>query len=103
MEATSGPRVPAGPFDLYTMKTLIITGAILTALGRIVIVPRLTNIPTTEGTFEALAHLFVGFLILVPFYDRKQELGPSRLYGWLGWILAFWELGWFVFQKAHHG
>jgi hypothetical protein len=80
---------------------LVLVFAIATALGRIVVTPRLTNIPSVEGAYEALAHLFVGFLILVPFYDRDQELGPSKMYGWIGWALALWELGWFLFQKAH--
>jgi hypothetical protein len=82
-------------------KSLILWAAILFALGRIFITPRLTNIPTVTGTYESLAHLFVGFLILVPFYDRKEELGPSKLYGWIGWGLASGEAVWFAVQKIH--
>jgi hypothetical protein len=81
------------------MKKLVCIAAIAIALGRIFITPRLANIPTVEGGYEALAHLVVGFLIIVPFYDRKQWLGPSRLYGAIGWALALWELGWFIAQK----
>ena len=69
------------------------------AVGRVFITPRLTNIPSIEGSYESAAHLVVGFLILVPFYDRAQKLGPSRLYGCIGWALALWELGWFLAQK----
>lgn len=82
-------------------KIILISFAVAAALGRVVITPRLVNIPTIEGTFEALAHLLVGFLILVPFYDGKQSAGPSKTYGWIGWGLAFWEAGWFAFQKIH--
>lgn len=83
-------------------KTAVFALAIATAIGRMLISPRITNIPTATGTYEALAHLFVGFLILVPLYDREQKLGPSRLYGWIGWALAFWEAGWFLVQKLGH-
>ena len=81
-------------------KTTLIVLAALVALGRMWIVPRL-NVPTLEGTYEALAHMIVGFLILVPFYDPEDELGPSTFYGWLGWTLGLWELGWFLVQKFH--
>ncbi len=68
-------------------------------MGRIFITPRLTSIPTFEGTYEALAHLFVGFLILVPFYDKLEQLGPSKLYGYIGWALAIYEGVFFAVQK----
>jgi hypothetical protein len=45
-------------------------------------------------SYEALAHLFCGGLIGVHMYDRSQ-----RMYGYLGWGLALWELGWFICQK----
>ena len=77
--------------------------AVLSLLGRAWITPRLTGVPTIEGTYEAIVHLFVGFLILVPFYDRKQAIGPAKLYGWIGWGLAFWEAAWFLVQKIHAG
>jgi len=82
-------------------KAAIFVCAALTMLGRIWIAPRLTNIPSATGTYEALAHMFVGFLIIIPFYDGKQALGPSKLYGWIGWGLALWEAGWFAVQKLH--
>lgn len=81
------------------MRRTIIVAGMLTAIGRMLIVPRLTGIPTATGTYEAFAHMLVGFLILVPFYDKKQVLGPSKTYGWLGWSLALWELLWFLAQK----
>jgi hypothetical protein len=81
------------------MKIYVLVLAAATLLGRVFIVPRLTHIPTVEGTYEALAHMLVGFLVLAPFYDRRQQLGPSKLYGWIGWGLAFWELGFFLVQK----
>ncbi len=34
-------------------------------------------------------------LIAVHLYDRSQ-----KLWGYLGWGLALWELGWFLAQKA---
>jgi hypothetical protein len=78
---------------------LICASVVVLALGRIFIAPRLVNIPSVEGSYEAVAHLVDGFLILVPVYDWHQELGPSRLYGILGGAFALWELGWFVAQK----
>ena len=75
----------------------ILAACVLT--GRALIVPRLTHIPTIELSYETFAHLFVGFLIIVPWYDRKQVLGPSKLYGWIGWSLSIWELVWFLAQK----
>lgn len=82
------------------MKYLIVLLSLAVAIGRMFIVPRLTNIPSTEGAYEALAHLFVGFLIIVPLYDPKESIGPSRLYALIGWILAFWEAGWFFAQRS---
>jgi hypothetical protein len=79
---------------------LILTAAVAVAAGRVFITPRLA-VPSSEGSYEAFAHLFVGFLVLVPFYDPKQLVGPSRILGGIGWFLAFWELGWFLFQKFH--
>ena len=80
-------------------RTLLCSLALAVALGRIFIAPRLTSVPSIEGSYEAFAHCVVGFLILVPWYDRRQEIGPAKLYGYVGWALAFWELGWFLAQK----
>lgn len=83
------------------LKATLFSLAIIIAALRVVIVPRLTSIPTWEGSYEALAHILVGFLIIVPLYDPKNVLGPSRFYGWIGWGLAFWEAGWFAWQRMH--
>ncbi len=81
------------------MKAFVGLAALLIFVGRMFITPRLASIPSVEGGYEAFAHLFVGFLILVPFYDRKQIIGPTKTYGWIGWLLALWEGGWFIAQK----
>jgi hypothetical protein len=80
-------------------KFLIFVIAAAIAIGRIFITPRLTGIPTIEGGYESFSHLIVGFMIIVPWYDRDQKLGPSKIYGRIGWALGIWELGWFLFQK----
>lgn len=77
-------------------KAMICFMFFATLFGRLMITPRLTNIPTIEGTFEAIAHLFVGFLIIVPFYDKTKE---TKMYGWMGWGLALFELFCFIVQK----
>ncbi len=79
---------------------LLLLLSFLVLLGRIFITPRIAGVPSVEGTYEALSHLLVGFLILVPFYDREEILGPSKLYGWVGWGLAIWEGIWFAVQKG---
>jgi hypothetical protein len=76
------------------MKKLVYILVALTFLGRAFIVPRLTHIPSPEMSYEAFAHLLCGGLIGVHLYDRSQ-----KIYGWLGWSLALWELGWFLAQK----
>lgn len=68
-------------------------------LGRVFITPRLTGIPSVEGSYEALAHLVDGALLAAPLYDWRQKLGPSHVYGVLGCVLALWELGWFLAQR----
>lgn len=80
-------------------RYLLYACAAAIALGRIFIAPRLIGIPSIEGGYEAIAHLAVGFMILVPWYDRHDRLGPARLFGRIGWALALWELGWFLAQK----
>lgn len=76
-------------------KQIIIALSALTFVGRIFITPRLVHIPSPELSYEAFAHLLCGGLIAVHLYDRSQ-----RLYGYLGWGMALWELGWFAVQKA---
>lgn len=84
-------------------KVAVLVSAFAVAVGRIFITPRLVNIPTAEGSYEALAHMLVGFLILVSLYDRQGTIGPSKLLGRVGWALALWEAGWFLAQKLHLG
>ncbi len=81
------------------MKTSIVAVAAILAICRAFITPRLTHIPTLEGLYETTAHLFVGFLILIPAYDWRQKLGPSRAYGLLGLALTTWEALWFFAQR----
>lgn len=77
------------------MKTkVVVLLVVVTAVGRLFITPRLTHIPSAEMSYEAFAHLFCGGLIGVHLYDRTQ-----KLYGYMGWGLAFWELGCFLIQK----
>jgi len=73
---------------------LAIFSAAAIAVGRIFITPRLTHIPSPELTYEALAHLVCGGLIAIHMYDHKQ-----KLYGYLGWGLALYELVYFLIQK----
>jgi hypothetical protein len=77
---------------------ILIALTVAFAIGRIFITPRLTNIPSVEQSFETFAHLFVGGLIGISWYDRKSEI--AQLYGWLGWVLSLWELGWWIAQKV---
>lgn len=82
-------------------RWIIFVLAVATAVGRVFIVPRLTHIPSPELSYEAFAHLFVGGLIGVSWYD--WDSARATLYGRIGWALAAWELGWFVAQKMHFG
>ena len=78
------------------MKRLfVVVVALSIAVGRAFITPRLSHIPSPEMSYEAFAHLICGGLIGVHLYDRSQ-----RLYGYLGYGLAIWELVWFVIQKS---
>ena len=67
------------------------------AIQRFRIVPRL-NLPTAEGSYEAIAHLFVGGLIGAAF---ATSVKASR---WWYWSLAIGislvELVCFIVQKA---
>ena len=79
------------------MKRYFVIAAVVgIAVGRLFITPRLTHIPTPELTYEACAHLLCGGLIAIHLYDRSQ-----KLYGWMGWGIALWELACFVLQKSH--
>ena len=76
-------------------RWLILTSVVGVAVARLFITPRLTHIPSVELSYEAFAHLLSGGLIGIHLYDHSQ-----KLYGWLGWGVAFWELFCFVVQKS---
>lgn len=83
------------------MKRAICILALLTLIGRVLITPRLSSVPSWEGSYEAFAHgLSIG-LILIGAYDWYSQLGPARKYFWLGWALGIYELIYFLIQKAH--
>lgn len=81
----------------FEIPLYILAGLIF--IGRIFIQPRLVNIPTVTGSYEAIAHMVVGFMLFAPWYDPKEVLGPSWTYFVIGWIISFWELGWFLIQR----
>ncbi len=88
-----------GREDVAVNRNLAVwLAAILVVAGRAFITPRL-NVPTVEGLYESFAHLFVGFLILVRLYDPREKLGPTRDMAALGWLLAGYELVFFLVQK----
>jgi len=83
--------------------TVIIFIGLLTVVGRMLIVPRL-DLPTATGSYEAFAHLFVGFLIGAWWRDRQvgkllgwyQGVTP---YGLVVILLTAFEVIMFVVQK----
>lgn len=81
------------------MKYILIALSALTVAFHFFVSTRLNSVPSIGGTYEALAHLLAGFLIGVPFYDRREILGPSRLYGMLGWAISVFELVYFLIAK----
>ena len=66
---------------------------IFVVIGRLTIEPRLTNIPTWNLTYEAFAHIAVGFLLGGWFATRDR----LPLYAMLG--LTAFEVAMFVIQK----
>lgn len=82
---------------------VIIFIGLLTVVGRMLIVPRL-DLPTATGSYEAFAHLFVGFLIGAWWRDRQvgkllgwyQGVTP---YGLVVILLTAFEVIMFVVQK----
>ena len=63
-------------------RWIIFALAVAVAVGRIFIVPRLTHIPSPEMSYEAFAHLFVGGLVGVSWYDWHNK--QATLYGRIG-------------------
>ena len=82
------------------MRFVIGAVALAFVIGRLFITPRLATVPSVEGAYEAAAHIFVGFLVLVALYDRRQVLGPSRLYGLIGLAITAWEGALFFIQRG---
>lgn len=76
------------------MKYVVIL-CLVVAAGRIFISSHLDS-PALVGSYGALSHMVIGFLLLVPFYDRKEEVGQSILYGIFGLLLSFWEITWYL-------
>lgn len=56
------------------MKRALMAAVAATAIGRFMITPRL-ELPTSEGSYEAFAHLFVGWLFGVSWVWMKQDAG----------------------------
>jgi hypothetical protein len=78
---------------------MITLAAMIAAVGRLLITPRLASVPSIEGAYEALAHLFVGALIGICLYDWRERLGHARLYGLMAILLTVLEAVMFVIQK----
>ena len=77
-------------------RTLFVSlASIAVLLGRVFIIPRL-SVPTIEGSYEAFAHMLVGFLVMLPLYESSPR---ATRWAKVGWVLALWELGWFIAQK----
>jgi hypothetical protein len=76
--------------------------ALFLVIGRCFIEPRL-DLPTWEGTYETIAHLFVGGLIGVWFIRRGTRAEAFDSYGfdcgWLAVFLSAYELVFFLVQK----
>lgn len=88
-------------------------------IGRLLIQPRLINIPTMEGCYETFAHIFVGYLIAAAIYWQKslttiikygsylpswmQELKFAlikNIYCQLTIVISLWELFLFTIQAS---
>ena len=89
---------------MRTLKTLVwavvFLGLFLAVLvGRVFIIPRVTGIPSIEGSYEAMAHMFVGFALLLPAYQWCYSLEINWYWLAIGVLLSLWELGWFLAQR----
>jgi hypothetical protein len=71
--------------------------AALVIIGRFTIEPRLTNIPSWNLTYEAIAHMFVGGVLWESI--RTQGWRLYRGYWLVFWSLAVFELAMFMVQK----
>lgn len=78
---------------------MLIFLTVLVILGRLLIEPRL-DLPTFEGSYEAFAHLFVGYLFGVAFFYYKFDRRLKNNFQlWIGVILSVFELIMFLYQK----
>lgn len=81
---------------------VVLLMSLFVVVGRFLIEPRL-DLPTSEGTYEALAHLFVGGLIGVWFVRRGTRAETIDSYGrdcgYLAIALSAFELVFFLVQK----
>ena len=104
------------------MNRMIYFIAILVAILRLFITPRLQNVPTFELSYEAFAHIFVGFLIGVayaayhfskrfyyepkvknpygPYSERYHQNFSVVKYAGVAFAISLWELVIFIIQKV---
>jgi len=91
-------------------KLLIIISALLFAVGRFFITPRL-NLPTVEGSYEAFSHLYVGYLFgaavhwqmnnpKAKYYSYIRFAIEKNLYFQVAILLSLLELVMFMVQKS---
>lgn len=86
----------------HAIACLLVTAAF--AAGRFLIEPRLTNIPTVTGTYEAFSHLWVGGLYGAWWVSDRGEspafFADRQAYlFWSATAISLLELGMFILQK----
>lgn len=69
----------------------------LMIIGRILIEPRL-DLPTATGSYEAVVHLYVGWLLGAWWVSRKIK--SESAYLWMAILLTIFEVVMFVYQKG---
>lgn len=70
---------------------------LIVMIGRLTINPRTEGIPTWDLSYEAFAHIFVGFLIGAA--CSGWLVGQRAFYGWMAFLITIWEVIIFVIQK----
>jgi hypothetical protein len=81
---------PSTPLRRDEMAILVVL-AVALAVGRIFIVP--TPNVSWSHSYQAFAHVFVGFLI------GGAAFGHSHICGWTAAAITMWEAVWFFGQK----
>lgn len=76
------------------MRILVAIMVVATVVGRFIIEPRLSGIPSLNLSYEAFAHLFVGGLF--GFFLATGK----RILLWLVICLSLFELAMFLIQKS---